>query len=75
MTMHDDHAHELTRGDAWWLEPGAERCAACEVQLHYETQTHCFECDSPLCPVCITTVLEKRRVVCTECNHDETEDS
>ncbi|HET6655408.1 MAG TPA: hypothetical protein VFH57_04110 [Gammaproteobacteria bacterium] len=51
----------------WWLEAGAASCGFCAVAYLEEVAVHCFECDRPICPVCVVEVRESRTVVCPEC--------
>jgi hypothetical protein len=37
----------------WWLEVGTEVCPACNHLYLYETEYRCFDCDGPLCPMCV----------------------
>ena len=53
----------------WWLEAGTEVCPACNHLYLYETEYRCFDCDGPLCPMC---VVEKTAVhiSCPTCCDD-----
>jgi DNA-directed RNA polymerase subunit RPC12/RpoP len=52
----------------WWLEPGPETCQHCQGTFHYEAGYHCFQCDSPVCPVCVVELHETRQVSCPDCH-------
>ncbi len=52
----------------WWLEPGPETCQHCQGTFHYEAGYHCFQCDSPICPVCVVELHETRQVSCPDCH-------
>lgn len=59
---------------AWWVTPGGERCPACLMTYHRETEYRCTACDGPLCPDCarmrITTV-EVVELFCSDCETEE----
>lgn len=52
---------------AWWSEPGPQRCGRCLQGYHVEMGYYCAECDGPVCPACVVTVVERRLVLCPEC--------
>ncbi len=52
---------------AWWSEPGPERCGHCLHCYYVEMGYYCAECDAPVCPACVVTVLERRLVLCPGC--------
>jgi hypothetical protein len=49
----------------WWLESGEEDCPHCEQTYTYAAEVRCFECDAPICPMCIVRVHE--HVLCPDC--------
>ena len=59
----------------WWLEHGTEICPACSQSYAYQTEIRCFDCDGPMCPVCVqvTTTLEVSCPTCFDCGVSESE--
>lgn len=51
----------------WWSEPGPDACEFCLSAFHVEVGFYCWECDRPVCPVCVVTRLEQKAVFCPEC--------
>src|SRR4051812_44178690 len=49
----------------WWLDVGEEDCPHCDHTYSYEAELRCFECDAPICPMCVVRVQEK--IVCPNC--------
>ena len=49
----------------WWLEAGEEDCPHCEQTYSLRVEARCFECDAPICPMCIVHVEEQ--LVCPDC--------
>ena len=57
-------------GDArWWLAQGEHDCPHCEQTYAYEVEARCFECDAPICPMCIVRVEE--HLFCPACRDQE----
>ena len=54
----------------WWLADGEHDCPHCEQTYSYEVEARCFECDAPICPMCIVRVEE--RLFCPACRDVET---
>lgn len=56
------------REPPWWLEVGTEVCPACNHLYLYETEYRCFDCDGPLCPMCVveTTAVDISCPTCCE---------
>jgi hypothetical protein len=54
-----------TYGVPWWLDTGEEDCPHCEQAYSYVVEARCFECDAPICPMCIVRFGE--RIVCPDC--------
>jgi hypothetical protein len=54
-----------TGGAPWWLAVGEEDCPHCELTYSYRVEARCFECDAPICPMCIVRVEE--RILCPDC--------
>jgi hypothetical protein len=50
----------------WWLEQGTESCSNCNHTYAHRTEVFCFDCDGPVCAVCVqqTVTLE---LVCPSC--------
>ena len=50
----------------WWLSEESETCFACNHLHAHRTEIYCFDCDGPVCPICIeqTTTLE---LICPGC--------
>lgn len=51
----------------WWLG-GDESCEFCLQQYDIELEYRCVECDHPICPMCVVTIRETRRVLCPQCS-------
>jgi hypothetical protein len=49
----------------WWLEIGDEDCPHCEQTYSYTLEARCFECDAPICPMCIVRMGE--HLFCPDC--------
>jgi hypothetical protein len=54
---------------SWWLEEGEHDCPHCEQSYSYEVEVRCFECDAPICPMCIVRVDE--HLFCPDCQERE----
>jgi hypothetical protein len=54
-----------TRGTPWWLDVGDEDCPHCDQTYSYRAEVRCFECDAPICQMCIVRIDE--HVFCPEC--------
>ena len=67
--MHDPGERSSRGGDRapWWLQAGAETCAVCEGRHHMELTVHCFDCDSPMCPLCVVEVRGRAAHLCPGC--------
>ena len=52
-------------GVPWWIERGEEDCPHCAQTYSYEVEVRCFECDAPVCPMCVVRLTE--RIVCPDC--------
>lgn len=59
------------RETAHWLERGTESCAVCHQRYTYELEYRCYDCDSPICPVCVVTVHKHGRGYCPGCTPDD----
>ena len=55
----------LKPGGPWWLDAGEEDCPHCEHTYSYEVEARCFDCDAPICPMCIVRIGE--HLFCPEC--------
>jgi hypothetical protein len=53
----------------WWLDAGEEDCPHCEQDYSYHLEVRCFECDAPICPMCIVRVGE--HAFCPDCRERE----
>lgn len=60
-------AQQSRKGD-WWSESGPDCCEFCSAAYYFELGYHCIDCDRPVCPSCVLTVLDLRCVLCPECN-------
>ena len=49
----------------WWLHEGEEDCPHCDQTYTYCAELRCFDCDAPICPMCIVRIGE--HVFCPEC--------
>jgi hypothetical protein len=49
----------------WWLDAGEEDCPHCDQAYWYAAEVRCFDCDAPICPMCI--VRAGGHVLCPEC--------
>jgi hypothetical protein len=58
-----------TAGASWWLEAGEVDCPHCEQAYSYEVEVRCYDCDEPICPMCIVQVDE--HVFCPDCREAE----
>jgi hypothetical protein len=66
MAKHATASDAAKNGDVpWWLDVGEEDCPHCEQTYTYEAEVRCFECDAPICRMCIVRVRE--HVLCPEC--------
>jgi hypothetical protein len=54
-----------TAGAPWWLAQGEEDCPHCEHTYSYHAEVRCFECDAPICPMCIVRLSEQ--FFCPDC--------
>jgi hypothetical protein len=54
----------------WWLADATETCPACGQAYAYHTEIRCFDCDGPLCPICVevTNTLEFSCPDCVDCD-------
>ena len=61
-----------TRGAAkssagpWWHHHGDDDCPHCDQSYSYRVEARCFECDAPICPMCIVRV--DQRMLCPDCH-------
>ena len=55
----------LSGGAPWWLEVGDEDCPHCEQTYSYRVEARCFECDAPICPMCVVRV--EQQLICPDC--------
>jgi hypothetical protein len=55
---------------AWWLQAGEEDCPHCNLTYSYHVEARCFECDAPICPMCIVRIDE--HFLCPDCRETET---
>jgi hypothetical protein len=53
----------------WWVSEGEHDCPHCEQTYAYEVEARCFECDAPICPMCIVRIEE--HLFCPECRAAE----
>lgn len=51
----------------WWVEGGTEVCDVCAQRYAYQLEYRCYDCDSPICPVCVITVRQEGRSYCPGC--------
>ncbi|MDT8386527.1 MAG: hypothetical protein RQ736_03385 [Thiogranum sp.] len=51
----------------WWLQAGPDSCEFCFHAYHVEAGYYCFDCDAPVCPLCVVAVRERRVVLCPHC--------
>ena len=71
MAKHPTDTNPLNAGGAsWWLAAGEEDCPHCEQTYSYRVEARCFDCDAPICPMCIVRVEE--RLFCPECREGAT---
>lgn len=49
----------------WWLEAGPDTCEFCLHGYHVEAGYYCFDCDAPVCALCV--VHELKHVLCPDC--------
>ncbi len=49
------------------LAPETERCDFCLQPYVYELEFRCFDCDRPICPICVVTIRARRESRCPEC--------
>jgi len=63
------------RVQPWWLAADSESCASCSHQYAHRSEVHCFDCDAPICPICIetTTTFEFICPGCSEARSREEE--
>lgn len=62
------------RTTAWWIEGGTEVCDVCGHPHAYELEYRCYDCDAPICPVCVVTVRRAGHAFCPGCVPREQED-
>ena len=55
------------RPTPWWLEAGPDTCEFCLHGYHVEAGYYCFDCDAPVCPLCVVVVRERQVVLCPHC--------
>jgi hypothetical protein len=55
-----------SRVQPWWLAEDSESCSSCSHPYAHRTEIFCFDCDAPICPICIerTTTFE---LICPGC--------
>jgi hypothetical protein len=58
-------------GSRWWIDHGEEDCPHCEQTYSYSAEVRCFDCDAPICPMCIVRVGAHR--FCPECGESAQE--
>jgi len=70
--MSDAESAMTTDSDAaepGWLTRGWDECPHCTQLYVYEMERRCFDCDAPICPVCVEIVRETV-VVCPACGRE-----
>lgn len=51
----------------WWVEGGTEVCDVCGHPYAYQLEYRCYDCDAPICPVCVVTVHREGQSFCPGC--------
>ena len=44
----------------WWLEAGPDTCEFCLHGYHVEAGYYCFDCDAPVCALCVVARAQAR---------------
>jgi len=58
----------------WWLQADHESCAACSHTYAHRTEIYCFDCDAPVCPICVQRTVELE-MVCPGCHDSRTKET
>lgn len=58
---------DTAHGAPWWLDPGPENCADCEVAMHFDTAIYCIACDRPFCSLCVVGSNLRYEYICKSC--------